>query len=313
MKQVNAITGVCFFRVEQSMALREFLFSRDFSPLTVLVTIDEWLDYGSVYVDGRRQRENIPLHEAQLVRVHTRRKNYPMQPLGPWVVEDNEHFLVLDKPGGVPTHPTLDNYIANAKTLLERELGIPLFTTHRLDILTQGLLIIAKSQDAQWRLNRLFSLQRVDKIYRSHNAAAVAPGLYTHYMDPESRVPKVVQSGEHEGWWKCQLRVERMIPVNDHFGHEITLLTGKTHQIRAQMLALGAAVLGDPVYAGLAVGVRERMELECYQLAFSFRSRNFIIRRPKSLLDEALPPKCLIPPDSPFLSTSPSGLTTILP
>lgn len=285
MKQISTTTGVCFFRVAESCELRAFLSAADFSPLSV--DLETCFQFGSIYVDGRRQRTDIGLTSGQVVRVHTRPKRYTHPAgLSSRVVENNEEFLVLDKPANLPTHATLDNCIENAKTLLERELGFPLYTTHRLDIPTEGLLILAKTPAAQKQINRLFSEGRVRKVYRSLNTRAVAPGILTHYMDPESHVPKVLSDVETAGWWKCQLRVESNWRIGEYQAHEITLMTGRTHQIRAQMSVMGAPVIGDVKYGGPEAAAentaRERIALECYSLSFALRSRTYPISRQRS-------------------------------
>lgn len=289
MKQIHSDTGICFFKVAEPMDLSDFLKQADYSPLSVdpqASVIDEWLDYGCVYIDGRRQRQNVPLLSEQVIRLHTRRKRYwqAKTPLADFIVENNEEFLVLDKPAGLPTHPTLDNFRDNAKVLLEKELQIPLYTTHRLDIPTEGLLIIAKTPGAQRVLNRGFSLGRVEKTYRSINEAEAPLGLHTHYMDPEGRAPRVVQREENTAWWRCQLEILRSGKCTDGNWHEIRLLTGKTHQIRAQMSLMGAPVLGDTMYGGEKKTFHERIALECYKLSFTFRSGTFAISRPKSIV-----------------------------
>src|SRR6185312_13271800 len=96
--------------------------------------------------------------------------------------------------------------------------------------------------------NKSFSLGRVEKIYRSINEGQVAPGVHTHFMDPQSRVPKVIQVEENSAWWRCQLEVLRSLKCAEGYAHEIKLMTGKTHQIRAQMSFLGAPIVGDGVY-----------------------------------------------------------------
>ena len=294
MKQISPLTGICFFKIAEAGSLDHFLQSADYSPLVVQPTaslISEWFDYGCIYVDGKRQRINTRVAADQVVRLHTRHKRYYREasPLGPRIVENNSDFLVLDKPAGLPTHPTLDNFIENAKVLLERELQTPLYTTHRLDIPTQGLLILAKTPDAQRLINRLFSLGKVKKIYRSLNARAVPTGMHIHFMDPESRVPKIVQSEEIFGWWRCQLRVDQAQKAETGYWHELTLLTGKTHQIRAQMLALGAPIRGDDTY--FVPGEMEAdvpLGLECYQLEFSFHAHKYSITRPRSIVEPQL-------------------------
>ena len=241
---------------------------------------------GSIYLDGKRLRENIQLKPEQVLRVHTRRKRYWHEAeLKNRIVEDHDEFLVLDKPGGLPTHPTLDNFRENAKVMLEEELKIPLFTTHRLDVPTQGLLIIAKSADAQRLLNKNFSLGRVEKWYRSINEGQVPLGLYTHFINPETRVPRTIQNEEVQSWWRVQLEVERHGKSPEGFWHEMKLLTGKTHQIRAQMSFMGAPILGDTVYGARETPTSlERIALECFKLSFRFRSSLITVSRPQSIV-----------------------------
>jgi 23S rRNA pseudouridine1911/1915/1917 synthase len=285
MKQIHPETGICFFRAQAPVLLSALLRDADFSPLTVDTSaLDEWFEYGCIYINGKRQREDIELEAEQVVRLHTRRKHYVNQSLKDLVVIDDPEFLVLDKPAGVPTHPTLDNYVENAKILLERELGQTLYTTHRLDIPTEGLLIIAKTPAAQKLFNKMFSLGRVKKIYRSLNEARVADGPLTHYMDPESRLPKILSAEVNEDWWTCRLNVNRSGEQDGVFWHELELFTGKTHQIRAQMSFMGAPVLGDTSYGAAKKYVHERIALECYELSFTFRSRTFTIARPVSIV-----------------------------
>jgi 23S rRNA pseudouridine1911/1915/1917 synthase len=179
----------------------------------------------------------------------------------------------------------LDNFRENAKVLLEEELRMPLYITHRLDIPTEGLLIIAKTPDAQKQLNRAFSLGRVEKIYRSINSLQVESGTYTHFMNPESRVPRVVQTDEVPGWWRCQMDLLRSAPWRDGFWHEIQLQTGKTHQIRAQMSFLGSPVCGDKTYGAAGEALSEGIALECYRLSFQYREKTFTLTRPRSIVE----------------------------
>jgi 23S rRNA pseudouridine1911/1915/1917 synthase len=287
LRQIRPETGICFFRVTEASGLVDFLQRADFSPLPQpsIERVQKWLAFGAVYVDGQRRRVDLPLTPDQILRVHTHPKRYavPFPEIQGRLVFEEEDFLVLDKPAGLPTHPTLDNYRENAKVRLEEELGRPLYTTHRLDIPTQGLLIFAKTPEAQVLLNRAFSKGRVSKTYRSLNEAALPLGPHTHYMNPKSRVPKQVTLEPRAGWWECRLRVDAVGVMPQGHAHEITLMTGKTHQIRAQAAALGAPILGDMTYGAKENSVHERIELECFRLSFALRSRTFLIARRESI------------------------------
>lgn len=290
-RQFNPATGIGFYRVTAQAALLEVL-----APFYSSSDIRHWLDFGAIYVDGRRERTNVTLAPDQIVRVHTRPKRFtwPPGPLLSRVVHTDNDFLVLDKPGGLPTHPTLDNFHENAKVQLERELGQTLFTTHRLDVPTQGLLIFARTAEAQRALNKAFAKGHVHKTYRARLGGAVAPGEYVHFMDAKSRVPKVVHEEAMPGWWECRLRVDSAWPLaGGDTGVEIQLLTGRTHQIRAQMAALGGPIVGDRVYGGRVLvdgkkQVVERIELECLQLSFRFRSTTFRLTRRQSIVPSSI-------------------------
>src|SRR6185437_15471250 len=116
MKAIAAETGICHFRVGEPCSLSQFLWRLNFAPLEIQPDLPKWFEYGCVYVDGRRQCEDMTLAEGQIVRVHTRPKSYarPSVSLKTLLVEDNADFLVFDKPAGLPTHPTLDNFVENA-------------------------------------------------------------------------------------------------------------------------------------------------------------------------------------------------------
>lgn len=288
MIQIKSQTGIVHIRAGAELRLRNLLLDTDLSPLSILVTeelIDEWLHYGSVYADGVRLRADTDLAKDQIVRLHTRRKTYvtriPL--LRESLVFENDDFLVLNKPAGLPTHATLDNYIENAAYLLSQELNIPLFVTHRLDVPTNGLLILAKTPAAQAGLNKLFSKGRVTKIYRAQTSLPVPLGEHTHWMNPESRVPKKMSSTPMENWWTCKSIVQSCAetPAGEYLS-TVQLLTGKTHQIRAQFRTLGAPILGDTVYGGAEKNKADTpgIGLQCYQLHLRWKNADLTFRVP---------------------------------
>lgn len=287
MKQVSEQTGICFFRVNENARLRDFLLHADTEPLNLQVSeslVDEWLRFGSVYVDGLRVREDLSLQNNQLIRLHTRRKSYVAESLDllPRVIFSNDDFLVLDKPAGLPTHPTLDNYLENAKVILEQQLGRTVFVTHRLDVATMGLLILAFTPSAQAQMNKLFSKRKVRKFYRALVEKPVTCGLIEHYMDPESRIPKVMSEEPTEGWLHCRMEVLGCSPAQEGYRLDIELLTGRTHQIRAQLRALGSPIVGDQAYGSEKSFLPQAIALECSRLQFQFSNQFFDFEKPCS-------------------------------
>jgi 23S rRNA pseudouridine1911/1915/1917 synthase len=287
MKQISEQTGICFFRVSDPARLSDFLLHADFAPLILQPSdelVKEWLHYGSVYVDGLRRRKDFELQRDQLIRLHTRRKSYVSRDLDlrARMIFSNDDFLVLDKPGGLPTHPTLDNYLENAKVILEEQLGHPVFVTHRLDVATSGLLILAKSLKAQAQINKLFAKRKVRKFYRARVEQTVSLGLIEHFMDPSSRIPKVLSRDAREGWLDCRMDILEANERAQGYELEIELLTGRTHQIRAQLAALGAPITGDTAYGSKVRSMDGSIELECVRLCFIFSNHSYEFEKPCS-------------------------------
>jgi RluA family pseudouridine synthase len=243
------------------------------------------LNFGAIYVNGKRQRQETFLNKEDLVRVHFRPKRYETPADLPIIFED-ENFLAIDKPSGLPTHPTLDNYVENASSFLTSRLTKKVYVTHRLDIGTAGVLIFAKSAAAQADLNRLLSERRVKKIYRALTEHCPPVGRYEHHLEVDGPSPKKVFERPSPASSHAVLKINEVWKVQDGFASEIELETGRTHQIRAQLSFLGFPILGDSLYGFKGNNkkyVPERLALECFHISFTYRTRTIGIYRPTSL------------------------------
>lgn len=284
--QIKIETGVCHLRTgNDGHSISDLLMRADLSPLRLDITQDlihDWFFYGCIYVDGLRTREDQSISPNNIIRVHTRRKHYyfSKEPLAERVVFQNDDFLILNKPSGLPTHATLDNWIENAAHLLSEELKIPLYVTHRLDISTRGLLILAKSKKSQAALNKQFSKRTVDKIYLARTQNRLPCGLYVHYIDPESRVPKIISDEEKLGSQECRLEI--LSNENDE-RLRIRLLTGRTHQIRAQLAFLGCPIDGDQIYGSKSRSQEGEIDLECSELGLRWMQTDLRITSSRPL------------------------------
>lgn len=229
-----------------------------------LKSCQELLKFGAVYLKNQRQTQDFNLEIQDYVRVHTKPRRF--RRAVPWsdhILWQDHRWVVIDKPAGLPCHASVDNLYENCLHQLSEYLNQKLFITHRLDVATSGVLIFAKTKDAQSLFNQILASDQIEKIYQAqvsprHNAEQLSCGLKTHYMEISPRAPKKVKAEQDPQSLICQLEILEIMdlklnpasPANSAHSRlvKIKLLTGRTHQIRAQMAFMGWPICGDISY-----------------------------------------------------------------
>lgn len=237
------------------------------------------LEIGSVYVDEKRVFTDLEVLPESLVRIHRNPKRHPIKNID-WsslIVENNDDFVVINKPYGVPTHPTVDNSQENMLWQLSQKLNHELLITHRLDAETTGLLLFAKNKQFQSVFNYLISNKMVQKKYKALTTQRPEEKKYIHYIKPDKFVPKLVSAEPIEGWQTCELIVEKINDVvlpNGQKGFEsiIQLITGRTHQIRAQFTGINCPLFGDVLYGD--ENGDYPLGLQSFHLKFNWTNQN---------------------------------------
>ncbi|NRB41915.1 MAG: hypothetical protein HRU20_26150 [Pseudomonadales bacterium] len=145
---------------------------------------------------------------------------------------------------------------------------------HRLDKDTSGLWLIALNAKANQQLSQAFGQRLVKKAY-----LAITAGKPTK---KQGRVEGDMQKSRRSQWQMLRSKENsaktlfKSIGLKD--GLRLVLcrpITGKTHQIRVAMKSLGAAVVGDSIYAASTATQYDRLYLHAYQLDFTFQGQDF--------------------------------------
>lgn len=170
------------------------------------------------------------------------------------VVYEDDDLLVVDKPAGMVTHPAhgaIDGTLVNA--LLAHAGSLPgervrAGLVHRLDRDTSGLLLVAKTDEALGTLGRAMQARYIEREYR---------GIVVGVPDDREGTIRGALGRDPRNRLKYAIRAEGKPAVTHYAVREVLqgaseltfrLETGRTHQIRVHMAALGHPVLNDPVY-----------------------------------------------------------------
>lgn len=249
-----------------------------------LQNVMELLNLGAVYVQNQRITEDALIHAGDLCRAHTKPRRYNCSyDWSSLVVYENQDFLVLNKPSGIPSHPSVDNRIENSLTQLALARKTELFITHRLDTLTAGLIVYAKNAAFVKSFNIQLQNRMIDKKYVAlvETKHALPPKLI-HYMEPSPRAPKKVSPNFAEGWAQCELEILDQKILSGYSWIKINLLTGRTHQIRAQVSEMMAPILGDTLYGSKLPFPANSIALRACELQLNWGAQRLVFSLPEN-------------------------------
>jgi 23S rRNA pseudouridine1911/1915/1917 synthase len=222
--------------------------------------IDQLLEAGTISLDGEQVSKSARVKPGQLLELtDLSERKVEVVPLvvdGMGIVYDDADVVVVDKPAGVAAHPSLGwegpsvvEHLAGAGFRISTS-GAPerQGIVQRLDVGTSGLMVVAKSEPAYTSLKQQFRDHTTLKIY--HTLVQGLPDPHEGTID--------APIGRHPGYDYKMAVTAKGRPSVTHYetleAHRRTTLlkvrleTGRTHQIRVHMQAIGHPVVGDPTY-----------------------------------------------------------------
>jgi 23S rRNA pseudouridine1911/1915/1917 synthase len=196
------------------------------------------IDVGGVFVDRTRVKvAGRTVRAGQVIELNLgaalERAALPAPPLR--VIHLDDAVIVVDKPAGLVTAPTPEADRGDLLDLLARAHG-EVYLVHRLDLPTSGLLVFARTRDANKRLGDAFKAHDVDREYIAVAIGEVSPQTIDRPIDGKRAVTHVKPLQALAGATLLSVQLE----------------TGRTHQIRVHLAGIAHPVAGDRTHGGRA-------------------------------------------------------------
>jgi 23S rRNA pseudouridine1911/1915/1917 synthase len=221
--------------------------------------LQRWVREGRVRVDGEAcddTRARLDGGESvQLVPAPEPVQGWPGQPMELSVLHRDPHLMIVDKPAGVVVHPGAgnpDHTLVNALVHLQPSLAqLPRAgLVHRLDKNTSGLMVVARTLEAQTRLTRLIASRQVHRGYEAIVHGSAPPKGRVDAPVGRHRTQRTRMS-VRDGGRHAVTHYRRLRAFRAHTQLSLDLETGRTHQIRVHLRHIGHPIVGDREYGGV--------------------------------------------------------------
>lgn len=241
--------------------------------------------YGKIYLNGVEAKNYYPVKENDVIEI------FLSENLNDEIVEsdekvliiyEDEHLLVVDKPYNLATQPSTKHYEDNLASriksyYLKNNLHNNIHIVTRLDYSTSGLVLVAKNPHIH---NLLSKTEIIKKYYAKIEGRLTEKVGSIHLPIARDFTSNIKRKVDQNG--KDAITLYNEVEFNNSESIlELTLVTGRTHQIRVHLSALGYPIIGDKLYLGKPA---ERLYLHSYYISFihpitynqiSLKSNNF--------------------------------------
>lgn len=183
------------------------------------------------------------------------------------IIYQDDKIIAINKPVDLSFHGE------ELHKSLKEQIGLDIFSVHRLDKATSGVLIFALTSEFASLLGELFKAKKIRKIYHA---------VSNHRPSKKQGLIKGDMTKGRNGNWSLSRQMtnpaitkfESLLLTSGKRFFILKPLTGKTHQLRVAMKSLGSPILGDVRYSH---DTADRMYLHCFEMEFALFDKNYKI------------------------------------
>lgn len=275
--------------------------------------IQRLIKQGAITVNGLPTKASYELNagdEIRMILPEPEPTEVIPEPIPVDIVYEDDDMLAVNKQAGIVCHParatqtgTLANGLAyHAEQLSKGDDPFRPGIVHRLDKQTTGIMLVAKTDEAHWRLSLQFERRQIQKTYMAIvegrpelDGDRIDMPIMSHpYVKDKNVVP-----GPHDDASKAKEAVTTYEVVERFTGFALVKLspkTGRTHQLRVHMSQIGHPMVGDPMYGGHMVSeamlsgrsddsdepILTRQALHAFEISFlhPIRERSMTLQAP---------------------------------
>jgi len=219
-------------------------------------------------INANELKERI-IKDGDMISTKDHRHEPPVRTQLPEVIADTEEFYVVNKPSSLPIHPVAQYRHNSLIFLLAREYKVNYHVIHRLDRLTSGLVIFAKTKDVAKRVSKEISDRVVKKQYllrvvgKFPEKATCDESLFE--ISAKKGIYRVAKADDEAKKVKTALTEFELVEYFKETDESLVRAmpkTGRTHQIRVHTQYLGCPIVNDPVYNDPLFGKERFLETQ---------------------------------------------------
>ncbi len=208
------------------------------------------------------------------IRLPEETSDFPPEDIPIDVLFEDDDLLIINKQPGIIVHPTKGHptsTIANGimKYMLDTDQSFKIRFANRIDMDTSGIVICCKNANAQNDISSQMRSQTVVKKYIAIVHGSVDRDEFTIDLPVGRESQETIRrSVMYEGGKDAVTDVKVLRRYADYTLVELSLHTGRTHQIRVHLSHIGHPIIGDSLYDGDAPGLIDRQALHAYRISF---------------------------------------------